>query len=185
MKYASVCTCERARERMCICVHASLCKSLCCVHNCESVCMWRVFKCVFSRMCLHTSFYLCAVGLRGAHSHPYSCGLGVHLHSESQQLSPLLLWLCTANACTHSCRASYVWLQLFWRAHGRHSNCHREPRPWSVSWSELDSHHLCELLSWPGKKPGAPSLTVCILPSNQLDMTSGSFRCQSPYLFTR
>lgn len=54
---------------------------------------------MFSRMCLHTSVCLCAVGFRLAVPTAILTAVdGVHLHSESQQLSPLLLHRCDSAA---------------------------------------------------------------------------------------
>lgn len=50
---------------------------------------------LFSRMCLHTSVCLCAVGFRLAvPTAMLTAVVGVHLHFESQQLLPLLHHRC-------------------------------------------------------------------------------------------
>lgn len=55
----------------------------------------RVSLSVFSCMCLHTSVCLCAVGFRLAVPTAILTAVdGLHLHSESLQLLPLLLHCC-------------------------------------------------------------------------------------------
>lgn len=150
--------------------------NLCACGGCLSVC-FHACVCILPSICVQLDCaWLCpqpSLQLR----------TGVHLHSESQQLLPLLLWLGTANSCTHSCRASYVWLQLCWRAHGRHSNCHHELRPWSVSWSELGLHNFCELPGLLGKYWSSLLFLASFLPQTRwkLDTTLGSFWCHMCY----
>lgn len=102
---------------------------------------------MFSCMCLHTSVCLCAVRFRLAVPTAILTAVdGVHLHSESQQLLPLLLHCCDSAPLApahiaavpvmfgYSCAGELV-------ADSQTANHELRPRP--VSVGEFGRRHFC------------------------------------------